>query len=321
MGIKVLTVTEQKDGKISNVSFELVTAAHKVGGEVMTACLGESADSIAGDLASRGAGKVLAVSNPALKYFNDDVYANIITELIKKYQPQLVIGPATFYGKALFGRLAAMNDGAMASDVTDLSLEDGKLTVTRPTYGGNVIFDLVNQAEGKIFFVTLRPKVLDESSGGDGEVVSESVDASLMEAKAAVREMVTSSGQSVNLNEADVIVSAGRGIRGPENIALIQKLADSLGAALGASRAIVDAGWIEYLHQVGQTGKTVNPKLYFAVGISGAIQHLVGMQTSKTIVAVNRDKDAPIFNIASYGIVGDLFEIVPALTAKFEANK
>ena len=321
MSIKVLTVAEQKDGKLSNVSFELVTAARKVSGEVMTACLAESADAIAGDLASRGAGKVLAVSNPALKYFNDEACASVITELIKKYQPQLVIGPATFYGRALFGRLAAMNDGAMASDVTDLSLEDGKLTVTRPAYGGNVIFDLVNQAEGKIFFVTLRPKVLDESSGGDGEVVSESVDASLMESKTAVKEMVTSSRQSVNLNEADVIVSIGRGIRGPENIEMIQKLADSLGAALGASRAIVDAGWIEYLHQVGQTGKTVNPKLYFAIGISGAIQHLVGMQTSKTIVAVNRDKDAPIFNIASYGIVGDLFEIIPALTAKFEANK
>jgi electron transfer flavoprotein alpha subunit len=321
MSIKVLTVAEQKDGKISNVSYELLTAAQKAGGEVMTACLAESADSIASELAARGGGKVLAVSYPALKYFSDEAYANVITELIKKYQPQLVIGPATFYGKALFGRLAAMNDGAMASDVTDLSVEDGRLTVTRPAYGGNVIFDLVNQAEGKIFFITLRPKVLDESRGGDGEVVAESVDASLMESRASVKEMVASSGQSVNLNEADIIVSVGRGIRGAENIPLIQKLADSLGAALGASRAIVDAGWIEYLHQVGQTGKTVNPKLYFAVGISGAIQHLVGMQTSKTIVAVNRDKDAPIFNISSYGIVGDLFEIVPALTARFEASK
>jgi len=321
MSIKVLTIAQQKDGTLSNVSYELITAAKKLNGEILTACLAESTDAMANDLVSHGGGKVLAVSNSALKYYNDEVYGKVITELIKKYQPNVVIGPASFYGKALVSRLAALNDGAMASDITDIKLDGDKVTATRPAYGGNVIFDLAATDPGKIFFVTLRPKVMDESSDGDGEVVSETVDAGLFEAKTAVKEMVASSGQSVNLTEADIIVAAGRGIRGPENIPLVQKLADSLGAALGASRAIVDAGWIEYSHQVGQTGKTVNPKLYFALGVSGAIQHLVGMQTSKTIVAVNRDKDAPIFNIASYGIVGDLFEIVPALTAKFEANK
>ncbi len=320
MSVKVLTIAEQKDGKISNVSYELISAAKKFGGEIMTACLAESADSIAGDLAARGGGKVLAVSNPALNYFNDDIYGRVITELIKKYQPQLVIGPATFYGKALLGRLAALNDGAMVSDITALKSEGGAISATRPTYGGNIIADITGEP-GKTMFVTVRPKIFDESKDGDGEVVTETVDAALFGSKAAVKEMVVETGQSVNLAEADIIVSAGRGVRGPENIPLIQRLADAVGAALGASRAIVDAGWIAYSHQVGQTGKTVNPKLYFAIGISGAIQHLVGMQTSKTIVAVNRDKDAPIFNIASYGIVADLFDIVPALTAKFEANK
>lgn len=321
MAVKVLTIAEQKDGKLSNISFELISVAKKIGGEIMTACLGEAADGMAKTLASQGGGKVLAVSNPALKYYNDEIYAKIISALIKKYQPQLVIGPATFYGKALVARLAAVNNGAMASDITGISASGDTVTITRPAYGGNVIVDLVNNAGGRPFFITVRPKVFEEAKGSDGEVVAETVDAAMFQSKATVREMIAETGTSINLNEADTIVSVGRGIRGAENLPLIQKLADSLGAAVGASRAIVDAGWIEYRYQVGQTGKTVNPKLYFAIGISGAIQHLVGMQTSKTIVAVNRDKDAPIFNIASFGIVGDLFEIVPALTAKFEANK
>ncbi len=318
MSIKVLTIAEQKDGKLSNVSYELLTVAAATGGEVITACLAESADGPAAELASKGGGKVLAVSNPALKFCNDEIYAKVLTELINKYQPQLVIGVATFFGKALMARLAAMNNGAMASDITGLETDGNEITITRPAYGGNVIVNL-NSKEGKIFFVTVRPKIFDESAGGDGEVVAESMDGSIFEAKTNIKESVADTGQSINLTEADIIVAAGRGIRGEENLPIIQKLADSLGAGFGASRAIVDAGWIAYSHQVGQTGKTVNPKLYFAVGISGAIQHLVGMQTSKTIVAINRDKDAPIFNIASYGIVGDLFEIVPALTEKFES--
>jgi len=320
MSIRVLLVAEQKNGKLSNVSYELISAAKKIGGEIITVCLAESADGLASELAKRGGGKVLAVSNPALKYHNDEILGRVITELIKKYQPHVILGPATFYGKALFARLAALNSGAMASDITGLKTEGDKIIITRPSYGGNVIVDLTN-SDGKIFFATIRPKIFEESKDGSGEVVAESVDSTLLTAKGVVKEMVVESGQSVNLTEADIIVTAGRGIRGPETLPLVKKLADSLGAGLGASRAIVDAGWIAYSHQVGQTGKTVNPKLYFAIGVSGAIQHLVGMQTSKAIVAVNRDKDAPIFNIATFGIVGDLFEIVPALTAKFEANK
>jgi electron transfer flavoprotein alpha subunit len=318
MSIKVLTIAEQKDGRLSNISFELLTVAAATGGEIQTACLAEAADGLAAELAAKGGGKVLAVSNPALKFCNDEVYARVLTELISKYQPQLVIGAATFFGKAMISRLAAMNNGAMASDITGLSADGDKITITRPAYGGNVIVNLGSK-DGKIFFVTVRPKVFDESTAGDGEVVSETVADSAFEAKTTVKESVADTGQSINLTEADIIVAAGRGIRGQENLPIIQKLADAMGAAVGASRAIVDTGWIAYSHQVGQTGKTVNPKLYFAIGISGAIQHLVGMQTSKTIVAINRDKDAPIFNIASYGIVGDLFEIVPALTEKFES--
>ncbi|MBU0983137.1 MAG: electron transfer flavoprotein subunit alpha/FixB family protein [candidate division Zixibacteria bacterium] len=170
------------------------------------------------------------------------------------------------------------------------------------------------------YFVTVRPKIFPESTDGAGSVTAETVSDACFQSRQTVTEVKVESTGSQNLAEADVVVSAGRGIRGPENAALIQELANSLGAAFGTSRAVVDAGWAEYSTQVGQTGRTVNPKLYIAVGISGAIQHLVGMMSSQHIVAINKDKDAPIFNIANYGIVGDLFEIVPALTKKFKAE-
>jgi electron transfer flavoprotein alpha subunit len=317
--MKILTVALQKDNKLSSASFELLEAARSLGGEITTAILAADATAMAEQLAARGGGKVLAISNPALGFYNDETYAKIISELIAKYSPALVLGPATFYGKALFSRLAGKNGGCMASDVTGLALDGDKLTVTRPSYGGSVITSLTAN-DGKPFFVTLRPKIYPEATEGAGEVVNENVDAACFESRTAVRETKVESGGTLNLAEADVIVSAGRGIKGPENVKLVQELAEALGAAFGASRAIVDAGWTQYAYQVGQTGKTVNPKLYVAVGISGAIQHLVGMQTSKTIVAINKDKDAPIFNIANYGIVGDLFEVVPALTKKFKAE-
>jgi electron transfer flavoprotein alpha subunit len=217
-------------------------------------------------------------------------------------------------------RLAAMHGGSMASDVTALAVENGQLVVTRPNYGGSVISRLATNAGTGPFFVTIRPKIFAESKTGNGAAVVETVDSSCFESRMSVIESKVESGGSTNLAEADVIVSAGRGIKGPENVPLIKELADSLHGAMGASRAVVDAGWMPYLHQVGQTGRTVNPKLYVAVGVSGAIQHLVGMQTAGTIVAVNKDKDAPIFNVSTYGIVGDLFEVVPALTKKFKAE-
>ncbi len=318
--MKIFTVALQKDGKLLAASYELIEAAKSLGGEIYTAVLAEDASAIASELASRGGGKVLAVSHPQLKYFNDDTYVKVLTSLITKYSPNLVLGPASFYGKALFGRLAAAMDAPMASDVTSISQDGDNLTATRPSYGGSVIAQVANSDSAKPFFVTIRMKIYPESKDGAGEIVQESVDEGLLTSKMIVKEVRAESAGSVNLTEADIIVSAGRGIKGTENIPMVKDLANVLKGAFGASRAIVDAGWTEYSNQVGQTGKTVNPKLYIAVGISGAIQHLVGMQTSKTIVAVNKDKDAPIFNIATYGIVGDAFEIVPALTEKFKAE-
>lgn len=316
--MKILSIALQKNGTLLAADFEVIEAAKALGGELHTAVLAEHAEPLAKKLAQRGGGKVLAVSNPAAKDFHDEIYAKVVSELVKKHGIDLVLCPATTYGKALIARLAGANGGRAASDATGLKADGDSVVVTRPTYGGNVLASV--QAGGGPFFVSVRPKIFNESKDGAGEVVIENVDPSAFEGKAVIKEVKVEAAATQNLAEADVIVAAGRGIKGPENVAIVQDLAGSLNGAFGASRAIVDAGWVEYKHQVGQTGRTVNPKLYVAVGISGAIQHLVGMQTSKTIVAVNKDKDAPIFNIATYGIVGDLFEIVPAMTKKFKAE-
>jgi len=316
--MKTLVIALQKESKVVSATYEVIEVAKGLGGEVCTAVLAAGAETAAAELASRGGGKVLAISNPALAYFNDEIYTRVILELLSKYSPDLVLGPASFYGKALFSRLAGFAGGSLASDATGLTLNGDELVITRPSYGGSVIEQIVGEHGGHPFFVTVRPKIFPESKDGSGEVVIESVNDSCFQSGTRVADVKIESAGSQNLAEADVIVSAGRGIKGPENSDLVKGLADSLGGAFGASRAVVDAGWIPYSHQVGQTGKTVNPKLYIAVGISGAIQHLVGMQTSHTIVAINKDKDAPIFNIANYGIVGDLFEVVPSLTSKFK---
>jgi electron transfer flavoprotein alpha subunit len=315
--MKILAIALQKEGQITPVSYEVIEAAKSLGAEHLTAILAENAEGLAQELAGRGGGNVLAVSDGRLKQYNDEIYARTIAALVVKHSPDLVLGPATSYGKALFGRLAAVCGGGMVSDITGISEQDGSVVATRPSYGGSVVAQISSNGDGPLF-VTVRPKIFSESSEGDGTVVVESVDPSCFESRSEIKEIKSESTGTLNLAEADVIVSAGRGIKGPENVDLVKELAASVGGAFGSSRAIVDAGWVPYATQVGQTGRTVNPKLYIAVGISGAIQHLVGMQSSRTIVAINRDKDAPIFNIASYGIVGDLFEIVPALSKKFK---
>ncbi|HEX2896614.1 MAG TPA: electron transfer flavoprotein subunit alpha/FixB family protein [candidate division Zixibacteria bacterium] len=315
--MKVLTIALHKNDQPVSASFELLGAAKSISKEIFTVFLAGSADPGAKELASRGGGKVIPVSNALFKYFNEELYASVISGLIKKYQPQVVLAPASLSGKALLSRLAALNGGSMASEAIGLTVDGGSVVVTRSHYGGSVVSKVTNNGSSP-FFVSVRLKIFPESKDGSGEVVNESIDPSNLAAKSKVLESKVESAGEVSLTEADVIVSAGRGMKGPEHVPLVQELAKSLQGAFGASRAIVDAGWVPYSHQVGQTGKTVNPKLYIAVGISGAIQHLVGMRTSGTIVAVNKDKDAPIFNVANYGIVGDAFEIVPALTAKFK---
>lgn len=317
--MKTLIIALQRGGKTISTTFELIEAAKTLNGEITTAILSREAETAGQEIANRGGGKVLALTNPAFGVFNDEIFTNVLADLIARHAPEVVLGPATFYGKALFARLAAKLNAPMVSDAIKIAAGDNNVVATRPSYGGSVISEITAN-NGQPLLVTVRPKVYNESTSGAGEVVAESVEESLLQSKMAVTDSKSESGGKVSLTEADIVVSAGRGIKGPENIPIVQELADSLGAAMGASRAIVDAGWIAYSYQVGQTGKTVNPKLYIAVGISGAIQHLVGMNSSKAIVAVNKDKEAPIFNVASYGIVGDALEIVPALTKKFKAE-
>lgn len=316
--MNILNIALQKDGKLVSASYELIEAAKSLGGEIYTAILAENSDDMAADLAAAGGGKVLAVSAGDLKYFNEEIYSKIIASFVEKYNINMVMVSSTFYGKALMARLAGLLSAPMVSDVTEIRNDNGNISVTRPSYGGSVISEVSAKDSTKPFCLTLRMKVYPESEEGSGEVISESVDTSLFEAASKVKEMKVESSGTMNLTEADIIVAAGRGLKSEDNLDMMKLLASSLGAAFGASRAIVDAGWTAYSNQVGQTGKTVNPKLYIAVGISGAIQHLVGMQTSRYIVAVNKDKDAPIFNVATYGIVGDALEIVPALTEKFK---
>lgn len=317
--MNILVVALQKDGKPVSASFELIEAAKSLGGNLFTAFFADDSGAGADELAKRGGGKVLGVSNAGFKHYNDEAWVKALSELIDKHKPDLVLGPATFYGKALFARLAGKHGAAMASDVSRIELDGDQAVATRSHFGGAAVSRIAANGGGP-FFVTVRPKIYPESQDGSGEVVNETVSDDAVNVRTKVIERKVESAGSVNLTEADVVVSAGRGMKGPENLPMVKDLADSLGAAFGASRAIVDAGWIEYSHQVGQTGKTVNPKLYFAIGISGAIQHLVGMRTSQYIVAVNKDKDAPIFSVATYGIVGDAFEVVPALTKKFKAE-
>ncbi len=316
--MKILVVGLQKDGHVVPATYELLTAATCLNGDLSSVILAENADTPASELASRGGGKVLTVSHPNLKHFNDELYTNVLTELINKHQFDIVLGPASFYGKALFSRLAGKLDAPLASDITALRVDGDNVVASRPHYGGAVISELI--AKKGPYLLTVRPKIFAEQKDGSGEVVAETIEAVTFDVKMSIDEVKSESTGSINLTEADIIVAAGRGMKAEEHLPLVHDLASALGAAFGASRAIVDAGWTPYSNQVGQTGKTVNPKLYIAVGISGAIQHLVGMRGSGTIVAVNKDKDAPIFNVANYGIIGDAFEIVPALTAKFKAE-
>lgn len=314
-------VAQTRGGRLASVTYEGIQAALDLGAAAGTLAVfvaAQAAATLAAECFARGAQKVYAAPVDT-DSFCDDQVAEILAAAIATHRPRLVVGLATLTGKSLLPRVAALSGGGYVADATRLRMEGGTLQVDRPCFGGNVI-RRVQMHDDRVALLTLRPKVYAQApskSAAQGEVVTVNVD---FQAKARVREAVSEKSQTVNVSEADAVVSGGRGLRAPENFKLVFDLARAVGGAVGASRAVVDAGWIPYAHQVGQTGKTVNPKLYIAVGISGAIQHLVGMQSSGVIVAVNKDADAPIFKVATYGIVGDLFEILPALTRTFESK-
>ncbi len=278
--------------------------------------MGSGVEGIAGDLGAYGASRVIVVDSPRLEKHSNAAYAKVIAEVAKKEQAAIVVLPASQMGKDLAPRVAVKLNAGLAADCIALRVENGDVIATRPVFAGKTLLDVRVKTPVKIF--TLRPNVFAAARNGQGAAV-EKMDVPLEEKdfSATVTEMSVATGRP-DVTEADIIVSGGRGLKGPENFHLVEELADVLGAGVGASRAVVDAGWRPHDEQVGQTGKTVSPTMYVACGISGAVQHLAGMSSSKYIVAINKDKDAPIFQVADYGIVGDVFEILPELTTQLK---
>lgn len=320
MGTNVLAVAEQREGRLRRVSNEVVSAARRVAdavdGSVDAVVIGPpgSADD-AVSLGEYGADRVRVGESDAFDRYSPDGFARAIADLVADDDYFAVFFPATALGKDLAPRVAARLDLPLATDATGLSVEDGDLVVVRPMYAGKVFAEVT--LDGSPRLVSLRPNVFTpEPAPRDAEVDSLDVDVNPDDWRVRVRELQAADGKELDVAEAPVVVSGGRGLQGPDNWTLLEELRNAIGGsrcALGASRAVVDAGWRPHAEQVGQTGKTVAPRLYLAIGISGAIQHLAGMRTAGTIVAINKDPEAPIFNVADYGIVGDAFEVVPRL--------
>jgi electron transfer flavoprotein alpha subunit len=320
MSNNILIIGEGRAEGLRKVSFELVTAAlplaRALGGHVEAAVVGHNVGTWAEQLSKSGVTKVYTVDDAALEQFAPESVASALAEVIHKAQPAIVLFGATGWGKEVSARTAAKLDWGLVTDCTAAAIENGALVLTRPIYSGKAIAHV--RAKKFPVMVSMRPNILPPVETDKAAAPVEAVAVTLKEPRARVTETVVKAKSKVDLGEANIVVSGGRGVKGPEGFAPVQALADTLGGALGASRAAVDAGWIDYTHQVGQTGKTVSPKLYIAAGISGAIQHLAGMSSSKVIVAINKDPDAPIFKIADYGIVGDLFQVLPELNEQIK---
>jgi len=319
----ILVFVEQRDGQIRKASLEALSEAKRLaqakGMPVSAVLLGSGVSQLAASLGEWGAEKVFVADQPELAQYSPQAYAQAVAQAVAQAQPQAVFLGATALGRDLSGRLAAKLKVGCLPDVTALKWEGDTLQAVRPVYSGKALAT-VDGGQAVPVVVTTRPNVFAaQKSPTTAEVVS--LPAVAVTGGYRVKEVVTSQGGELDVAEADIIVSGGRGLRGPENFSLIRELAKVLGAAVGASRAAVDAGWIDHAHQVGQTGKVVSPTLYIACGISGAIQHLAGMSSSKVIVAINKDPEAPIFKVADYGVVGDLFQVIPALTEEIRKLK
>jgi electron transfer flavoprotein alpha subunit len=318
----ILTFAGHRDGKLRRSSLEVVSEARRLAGPlgatVSTVLVGPGSEALAAELASYGADEVRVFDDDALGSYATEAWAAALGQAIADTKPAIVLVPFTSLGKDLAPRVAAKVGAGLASDCVGLEVKSGRLVGRRPIYAGKA-YATVEWA-GEPQMATLRPNVFPlgtKDPSRQAAVVKATASPSARAKVTAVR--ATAQGK-VQLTEAQIIVSGGRGLKGPENFHLVESLAEALGAAVGASRAVVDAGWVDHQLQVGQTGKTVSPSLYVACGISGAIQHLAGMSSSKVIVAINKDKDAPIFKVADYGIVGDVFEVLPKLTAAAKAH-
>lgn len=319
---------EHDHGKVSSVSFELLgqgrNLAKDLGCELcgMLLCDSSQTEGFIKEAVAYGAGKVYAMESPLLKTYRTDPFASGATTLIRKYKPEIVLFGATTQGRDFAGNVATALGTGLTADCTGLDIdpETKFLKQTRPAFGGNIMAVILDYPQFRPQMATVRPKVFPMPARDDsrkGEVLRESLPMTEEQVRTKVLEFLRGA-EAINLVDAEIIVSGGRGVGNADNFKVIKGLADALGAAVGASRAAVDSGWISYEHQVGQTGRTVRPKIYIAAGISGAIQHQAGMKTSDIIVAINKDPEAPIFKIATYGIIGDLFTVLPMVTEEFK---
>lgn len=320
MARKVLVLGEIRDGELRNVSFEAIAAAQVVadGGEVVATLFGESVGSLGDEMIQYGADRVVKVENAALKEYTTDAYQQALLQVIDSEQPEGLIIGHTAAGKDLSPRIAMKLDAGLISDAVNVENDGGDIVFTRPIYSGKA-FEKKTIEEGLIF-ATIRPNnipPLEKDGGRSGDVADLAVE--IKDLRTTIKEIVRKSTGGVDLSEAKIVVAGGRGVKSKEGFDSLNELANLLGAAVGASRGACDAEYCDYSLQIGQTGKVVTPDLYFAIGISGAIQHLAGMSNSKVIVAINKDAEAPIFEVADYGIVGDLFDVLPILVEELKA--
>ncbi|HZG60758.1 MAG TPA: electron transfer flavoprotein subunit alpha/FixB family protein [Anoxybacillus sp.] len=322
MARKVITLAEVRDGSLRNVSFEAIAAAKTIaeGGEVVAVLVGESVQSYANELIYYGADRVVVVENEKLKNYTSDGFSQALMAVIDAEKPEGIVFGHTALGKDLSPKIATKLNSGLISDVINVEEAGGNLVFTRPIYSGKAFEKKITTDE--FIFVTVRPNnipALERDESRTGNVSSLSVD--IKDLRTIVKEIVRKTVEGVDLSEAKVIVAGGRGVKSAEGFEPLKELANVLGGAVGASRGACDAGYCDYSLQIGQTGKVVTPDLYIACGISGAIQHLAGMSNSKVIVAINKDPEANIFKVADYGIVGDLFEVVPLLAEEFKKLK
>lgn len=321
MAKKVLVFLEQRDGKLKKASFEASKLgselAGKLGVSVEAVCIGGEIENLE-LVGGYGIPKVIHIKNPELNLYSPSAYGELLTNYFNESDADIAVFTNTSLGKDLAPRLSAKIDAGIVVDCTELRTEGDDIIAVRPVYAGKALLEVKINSDKKIF--TLRPNVFNPGEPDDSKAEIEVKAVADLNLNTKVTSIQRSEGK-LDVAEAEFIVSGGRGLKGPEHFNLIESLAHELGAAVGASRAVVDAGWRPHSEQVGQTGKTVSPTLYIAVGISGAIQHLAGMRSSKYIVAINKDKDAPIFQVADYGIAGDAFEILPALIEEIKKVK
>lgn len=347
----VWVYTEQRDGRLMNVALELLGEGYRLSREIGSDCkvcavlVGNQVEHLVDELHAYGADRVYQISDPLLEHYTTDGYAKVVTEAILEWKPEIVIFGATHIGRDLAPRVAARLDTGLTADCTRLDVStanyidylekhttldtssldrnstDKNLKQTRPAFGGNLMATIICP-DHRPQMSTVRPGVmqkLERDPSRTGQLISIKPQISSTDLRVTLKEVVKAAKELVSLSDADIICSGGRGLGGPEGFDLMERFAETVGGVVGASRAAVDSGWIDPSHQVGQTGTTVKPKIYFACGISGAIQHLAGMQTSDCIIAVNKDPEAPIFEVADYAIVGDLFKVIPELIAQWEA--